>query len=60
MVYTDDPLPSDSRFRTDLQELAKGDLETGAVEKDRMEKAQRADKKLRHASDAKHKRKTKH
>eukprot|EP00967_Tisochrysis_lutea_P029937 scaffold35068_cov23-Tisochrysis_lutea.AAC.3 len=46
-VGIDDPLPSDSRFRADLQALLCGDLKTAQMQKELMEKRQRQDKKAR-------------
>jgi hypothetical protein len=40
-------LPSDCRFREDSIALASGDLDFSAVEKERLEVLQRADRKLR-------------
>jgi len=45
----DDVLPSDSRFREDLQALKKGDLELADKMKSELEERQRADKKNRQA-----------
>lgn len=42
-----DPLPSDSRFRTDLITLRTGDLVEAQKEKNRLEELQRADRRLR-------------
>eukprot|EP00753_Platysulcus_tardus_P021836 PLAT9142.1.p1 GENE.PLAT9142.1~~PLAT9142.1.p1 ORF type:complete len:927 (+),score=380.70 PLAT9142.1:17-2797(+) len=41
------PLPSDCRFRSDLQSLKAGDLDAAADEKSRLENVQRRDRKLR-------------
>jgi hypothetical protein len=49
-VEVADPLPSDARFRTDLQALAQGDLEESQSLKVKLEEAQRADASLRKAA----------
>lgn len=41
------PLPSDSIYREDLQELIAGRVDKSQEQKERMEEAQRKDKKLR-------------
>ncbi|KAF5838592.1 hypothetical protein DUNSADRAFT_2576 [Dunaliella salina] len=46
-VGFDDALPSDSRFRADLQALLRGDLKAAQTQKELMEKRQRQDKKVR-------------
>ena len=43
----DDVLPSDSRFREDLLALKVGDLKQAQAQKEKLEKRQRQDKKLR-------------
>jgi hypothetical protein len=40
-------LPSDSRFRKDLKEYIKGNIEDAQKEKERIEQEQRYDRKLR-------------
>eukprot|EP00696_Hemimastix_kukwesjijk_P004896 gnl/Hemi2/16262_TR5406_c0_g1_i1.p1 gnl/Hemi2/16262_TR5406_c0_g1~~gnl/Hemi2/16262_TR5406_c0_g1_i1.p1 ORF type:complete len:410 (-),score=155.90 gnl/Hemi2/16262_TR5406_c0_g1_i1:252-1481(-) len=52
LAPTTDPLPSDSRFREDLQLLARKDLKNAHEAKTRLEEAQRADAKLRKARNA--------
>eukprot|EP01017_Pseudomicrothorax_dubius_P034450 TRINITY_DN4722_c0_g1_i1.p1 TRINITY_DN4722_c0_g1~~TRINITY_DN4722_c0_g1_i1.p1 ORF type:complete len:695 (+),score=157.69 TRINITY_DN4722_c0_g1_i1:65-2149(+) len=47
-IKTNDPLPSDCRFREDLIYLAKRDLVKAQEHKIRLEVIQRADRKLRH------------
>jgi hypothetical protein len=47
-----DPLPSDSRFREDLVNLKKGDLDAATESKWKLEQAQRRDKELRTAGAA--------
>jgi len=46
-VEVKEPLPSDSRFRDDLNALAAGDMEKAQFEKNRMEEVQRREAKLR-------------
>lgn len=41
------PLPSDSRYRPDLQQLAQGNIEAAQQRKEEMEEAQRKDARLR-------------
>ena len=43
----ENPLPSDSRFRSDLQEFIKGNIDEAEKQKDILEVIQRNDKKLR-------------
>ena len=47
IVRTPEILPSDSRLREDIVELAKGDEEAAQVQKDRLENIQRREKQLR-------------
>lgn len=42
-----DPLPSDSRFRKDLEVLHQGDVKGAQEWKEKLENDQRKDKKLR-------------
>jgi hypothetical protein len=46
-ILVDNPLPSDSRFREDVQYLAKGDLETAGEFKRKYEQKQRREAALR-------------
>ena len=46
-MRSENPLPSDCRFREDSVALGEGDLEQAQIEKERLEVLQRLDKKLR-------------
>jgi hypothetical protein len=47
VIEEENPLPSDVRYRLDLQALARGDLEEAQRLKEEMEENQRNDRKLR-------------
>lgn len=55
LIKTNDPLPSDCRYREDLNYLAKKDLEKSQEHKIRLEVIQRADRKLRQMKNEKKK-----